>query len=85
VTWLEFALDVRYAAHGALLVTAAVGAACFCLVDHSAHAAAKAEWTARSGAQLLNAFETALGQLAAWSEDAISSDTWRARAYLVPR
>jgi hypothetical protein len=83
--WLEFALDVRYAAHGALLVTAAVEVACFCPVDHNAHVAAKAEWTARSGAQLLNAFETALEQLVAWSADTISPDTWRARAHLAPR
>jgi hypothetical protein len=83
--WLEFVLDVRYARHGALLVTAAVEVACFCPIDHNAHVVAKAEWTARSGAQLLNAFETALGQLVAWSDDAISSDTWRARAHLAPR
>jgi hypothetical protein len=83
--WLEFVLDVRYAAHGTLLVTAAVEVACFCPVDHNAHVAAKAEWTARSGAQLLDAFENALRQLVAWSEDAISSDTWRGRAHLAPR
>ena len=83
--WLEFALDVRYSRHGALLVTVAVEVACFCSVDHNAHVVAKAEWTVRYGASLLNAFETALGQLVAWSEDAISSDTWRARSHLAPR
>jgi hypothetical protein len=83
--WLELVLDVRYAGNGALLVTAAVEVACFCPADHNAHAAAKAEWTARSEARLLDTFETALEQLAAWSEDAVSSDTWRARAHLAPR
>ena len=58
--WLELALDVWYASHDGLLVTAAVEVACSCPVDHGMHPAAKAEWAAQSEAQVLTAFNAAI-------------------------
>ncbi len=83
--WLELALDVWYAGHEGLLVTAAVEVACFCPADHGMHPAAAAEWPARSEGQLLDAFEAALAKLTAWSEDTASPDIWRHRAQLPQR
>jgi hypothetical protein len=82
---LELALDIWYAIEKSFLVSATVEVAYFCGIDHGTHAAASAEWTAKSANQLLTALGDAAGVLTGWSGEDVSPDLWRRRAGLPQR
>lgn len=83
VDWLEFTLDISWAAPRTLVVNAAVEVACWCPQDHNMHQVRSGQWRADNSHELVDAFAAGTATLQeALASGPLEPSPWRLRAGL---
>ncbi|MER5603355.1 hypothetical protein [Streptomyces sp. NPDC002265] len=80
--WTELELDVCWGRQGLLQVTAQVGVACFCDVDHNTHYVEELALEIEGERSLAAAFEEAVEHVIDWTSAPSDPCLWRAKAGL---
>ncbi|MGW2865521.1 hypothetical protein [Streptomyces sp. NPDC001205] len=78
--WTELELDVSWTRQGLLQVTAQVGVACFCEVDHNTHYVEELNLVIEGERSLAAAFERAVEQIVDWTSAPSDPAVWRTKA-----
>lgn len=80
--WAELELDVSWTRDGQLEVTAQVGVACWCEVNHNTHYVDRLTALVGGDRPLARAFERAVDQMVVWLAGPSDPFVWRAGAGL---